>query len=356
MQVSTALHALRQSARFFERWSGGVAPLSWASSSFCSPAGQDDQQVSCSSEGQHLRIGLAAPPGHLAPQQPAPPPTCRPASAQHLPHSRLLWPHKLGSSLTHPSTLPPARGLACSPAHTEPRRLQGLQPPHAQRGLFQGFGGGFNSQDYFGFHRQATNALIALNVAVFIASNLDPRLVPAFAQHNYAISFKGEGYRLLSAAFLHSGPLHLLTNMLALHWLGPPVEEACGRACFTAIYLCGALGGGALHYQYGALHSLGLGASGAIAGLFGAFIVYKLRNRSFVPLTSYDVSWVAQVVGLNVLLAMLTGGSIGHWSHLGGLLGGAAGMFLLGPRYAWGPSGYIENRPLLPFFRNGSRF
>ncbi len=57
-----------------------------------------------------------------------------------------------------------------------------------------------------------------------------------------------------------------------------------------------------------------------------------------------------QIVGLNVLLSLAAGGHIGHWAHLGGLLGGAAAMWLTGPRYVW-RGGYMEDRPILPWFR-----
>eukprot|EP00955_Chlamydomonas_euryale_P112060 366110-Chlamydomonas_euryale.AAC.3 len=45
---------------------------------------------------------------------------------------------------------------------------------------------------------------------------------------------RGEYYRLLTAAFLHGGPLHLLANCLSLHWVAPAVEEQCGRSTFVS--------------------------------------------------------------------------------------------------------------------------
>ena len=76
------------------------------------------------------------------------------------------------------------------------------------------------------------------------------------------MALRGEHYRLLTAAFLHGGPLHLLGNMLTLHWLAPDVERQVGRPCFVALYVAGALGGGLMHYAMGPMGSMLVGSSG----------------------------------------------------------------------------------------------
>ncbi len=118
---------------------------------------------------------------------------------------------------------------------------------------------------------------------------------------NALVAFRGEYYRVLTAAFLHGGPLHLLGNMLSLHWIGPDVERSVGRPCFTAVYLLSALGGGLMHYAFGPMGGALVGASGevdmmiqqsdislafnrcplsgAISGLLGGTLVHKLQNR-----------------------------------------------------------------------------
>lgn len=80
---------------------------------------------------------------------------------------------------------------------------------------------------------------------------------------------------------------------------------------------------------------------------------WSMPSTAITTLTTVTVSTAGfqpQIVGLNVLLGLAAGGHIGHWAHLGGLLGGAAAMWLTGPRYVW-RGGYVEDRPILPWFR-----
>lgn len=125
----------------------------------------------------------------------------------------------------------------------------------------------------------------------------------------------GEYFRLLTAAFLHAGVFHILLNMFALAQLGPVLEAALGRLRFTALYLLSALGGSVLSYLLSDPLSLGVGASGAIFGLFGAYYVVVRRlggeTRSIVMLLA---------VNLVITFAL----PIIDWrAHLGGLVTGA---------------------------------
>jgi membrane associated rhomboid family serine protease len=126
---------------------------------------------------------------------------------------------------------------------------------------------------------------------------------------------EGEYWRLLSAAFLHYGPLHLGMNMLVLWFIGPALEDYLGHGRYLLLYLVSGLAGSA-----GALiaspNSLTVGASGAIWGLMGAAVVLEAR-RIYV--------FGGQAMGLVVLNLALTflipGVSIG--GHIGGGIGGA---------------------------------
>jgi membrane associated rhomboid family serine protease len=125
---------------------------------------------------------------------------------------------------------------------------------------------------------------------------------------------EGEWWRLITATFLHYGPLHLGMNMLVLWFIGPPLEAYFGRWRFLLVYLVSGLAGsaGALVWSPNALT---VGASGAIWGIMGAALVLEARRI-----------WVfgGQAMGLvlfNLVITLVIPGiSIG--GHIGGLIGG----------------------------------
>jgi membrane associated rhomboid family serine protease len=127
----------------------------------------------------------------------------------------------------------------------------------------------------------------------------------------------GEWWRLITAAFLHYGPVHLGLNMLVLWFIGPALEEYLGPPKYLLLYLVSGLAGsaGALIWSPNALT---VGASGAIWGLMGAAVVLEAR-RIYV--------FGGQAMGLvvfNLIFTLLIPGvSIG--GHIGGGLGGAVG-------------------------------
>jgi membrane associated rhomboid family serine protease len=129
---------------------------------------------------------------------------------------------------------------------------------------------------------------------------------------------EGEWWRLITATFLHYGPLHLAMNMLVLWFIGPTLEEYLGRGRYLLLYVVSGLAGSA-----GALlldpNVLAVGASGAIWGLMGAALVLELRKINVFG---------GQVLGLVVLNLALTflipGISIG--GHVGGGIGGAVAI------------------------------
>ena len=126
---------------------------------------------------------------------------------------------------------------------------------------------------------------------------------------------QGEWYRLLTAAFLHYGPIHLAMNMLALWWIGRPLEDWLGPARYLLLYLVSGLAGsaGALVASPGAIT---VGASGAIFGILGAAIVLERQGTyvlggSALTLLIVNIAFTFAVPGISI------GG------HLGGLAGGA---------------------------------
>lgn len=181
---------------------------------------------------------------------------------------------------------------------------------------------------------RVTQALIAINVVVFVASVMSGAslmgaggaLIPAGGLIGYGgVGLGvagGEYWRLLTNGFLHFGLIHIGFNMYVLHWLGTMLEPSLGHVRFLALYLASLLAG-----SFGALvlspDALTIGASGAVFGLMGAAFVMQ-RARGIDPMQS----GLGVVIALNIGLSFVIGGiSIG--GHLGGLVGGALAALLM---------------------------
>jgi membrane associated rhomboid family serine protease len=193
-----------------------------------------------------------------------------------------------------------------------------------------------------------TNALIALNVAVFVAGvggglqtkdsfifegGLigEAQLNPPFGELIGVAH--GEWWRMLSSGFLHANAIHIAFNCLVLYQLGNLLEPSLGRLRFGLIYFVAMLTGG-----FGVLlldpDHFTVGASGAVFGLMGAAVAL-VRARGVNP---FDTGLGGMVV-LNLILTIaIPGISVG--GHVGGLIGGfVAGWILLdaGPRHLRNP-------------------
>jgi len=132
------------------------------------------------------------------------------------------------------------------------------------------------------------------------------------------LKFTNEWYRLFSVALLHDTsstlPFHLAFNMMALHQLGTPLEYVFGKTKFMAIFLFSLLTGSLASTFLMAPNGYSIGASGAIFGLFGAFIA--VGNRIGV-----EVKSIYAIVAINFAIGFTIGGVDWH-AHLGGLIGG----------------------------------
>jgi membrane associated rhomboid family serine protease len=169
-----------------------------------------------------------------------------------------------------------------------------------------------------------TYVLIALNVVMFALQAVSRDVANALEMQSFAVA-DGELYRLLTSAFLHYGPAHILFNMWALYVVGPPLEVALGRLRFVALYFVSALGGSVLVYLLSPAGGSTAGASGAIFGLFGAtFVVGRRLN--------VDVRWVVVLIAINLVMTF-TIPNISWQGHVGGLVTGAG----IAAAYAYAP-------------------
>jgi membrane associated rhomboid family serine protease len=204
-----------------------------------------------------------------------------------------------------------------------------------------------------GVGAKVTRALIAVNVAVYVAELATGGSVNGVGSKIYDKGFlaalqydshghlvgvaRGDYWRLITAAFLHYGPFHLLLNMVALYWFGSLLEQRIGSGKYLLLYIVSGLAGSA-----GALIASPLtptvGASGAIFGVLGAGLVFE-QQRDYV----FGGSALGIIVINLVLTFSIANISIG--GHIGGLIGGIAaglGMTYFGRVHAaYGRSGAV---------------
>lgn len=136
----------------------------------------------------------------------------------------------------------------------------------------------------------------------------------------------GAWWQLLTSVFTHVTIVHIGFNMVALYFIGPPLEAVLGRARFLALYLVSGLTGSAAVMLFSDSHQQTLGASGAIFGLLGGLLVVAIKRRTAVRTVLF---WL----GLNLVFTFTVSG-ISWEGHLGGLAGGfiLAGALVYAPR------------------------
>ena len=201
-------------------------------------------------------------------------------------------------------------------------------------------------------------ALIAINVVVFLhqmtlGSGLDGFFqLYAVIPQELSASFEGvpinqpvpEILTLITSQFLHGGLAHIGGNMLFLWTFGDNIEHDLGHFKFLLFYLiCGVLAG--LTHWFFAMQSgvPTLGASGAIAGVMGAYLIKypKAKILTFLPLfiiwTTVRIPaiyflgfWFVQQAFSSVAsLGMEEAAGVAYWAHAGGFVFGA----ILGPMF-----------------------
>jgi membrane associated rhomboid family serine protease len=196
------------------------------------------------------------------------------------------------------------------------------------------------------------NALLILtNVIVFLyQSTLSHRQSDAFVLANATIpnhirlALNGHGsleaglLTIITSMFLHGGFLHIAGNMLFLWIFGDNVEDYFGHFPYLLFYFVCGIGSGLAHILFNFHSSLpALGASGAISGVMGAYIILYPRAQVltlvfifFIPIPAFIILgyWflLQFVAGVSTVGASATGG-VAWWAHIGGFL---LGMVITG--------------------------
>jgi membrane associated rhomboid family serine protease len=174
-----------------------------------------------------------------------------------------------------------------------------------------------------------TKGLIGICVAVYLlqiaqAGDINGRAGEVWQRGSLVGFFvaDGEWWRLVTSAFMHASPIHLLFNLLMLWWFGSALETLLGRVRYLGVFLVSVLAGGAGALLATEPNQLTVGASGAVFGILGAGVVLERRQVMVFG------GGALGVVVLNLALTFLIPGiSIG--GHIGGLVGGAAATLAL---------------------------
>lgn len=202
-----------------------------------------------------------------------------------------------------------------------------------------------------------TIALVVVNVVVFAYElRLGPAVVALVTEWGlvparlFARPFEpAAAATLVTSMFLHGGWLHLVGNMLYLWVFGDNVEDRLGRGRFLVFYAsCGIAAGLVQAVSSPASVAPMVGASGAVAGVLGAYFLLfpHARVLTLVPILFYP--WFVQVpavvfLGLWFVLQLVRGWAVGGlaeastegvawWAHTGGFVAGLAWVVLFPPR------------------------
>ncbi|UMZ73185.1 rhomboid family intramembrane serine protease [Natranaerofaba carboxydovora] len=186
--------------------------------------------------------------------------------------------------------------------------------------------------------------LILMNVSIFafqflLDFELEILLINVLGFVPHRISLDLSLYPLVTfvtSTFLHGSLLHLLGNMLYLWIFGDNVEDRLGKFGFLFFYIVVGVIGNIAHYLYNPLSTQpAIGASGAVAGILGAYFVFYpyAKILTLIPLGFFITAFHVPAVlflGIWILLqtinALLTlpgaAISIAWWAHIGGFMGG----------------------------------
>jgi rhomboid protease GluP len=182
-----------------------------------------------------------------------------------------------------------------------------------------------------------TYVIIFLNILVYIVSAFLSRdlidmdietLVNMGALFGPFTVLDEQWWRLFTAIFLHGGMTHLLMNMFSLYLVGRAAQTYFDTKSYVSIYLFSGLIGGLVSLYMHPV-SVGVGASGAIFGIFGALAGFFLANRDKIAAHSKAfMKNFAVIIGLNLVIG-LSIEAVDVSAHIGGLVIGFAGGFLL---------------------------
>jgi len=184
----------------------------------------------------------------------------------------------------------------------------------------------------------ATLGILIINIIVFVLQLLFIRANPeSYFKFVGVIPSSGfvinRLYSFFTSMFVHANLFHILVNMLYLWIFGTHVEGRIGSLRFTIFYfLCGIIGNVTMCLAHPYLSDWGIGASGAISGVLGAYLmlfpaadlkVLWMGTVRTIPAVFYLLLWITIQLAFGlVVMGAKEGVEAGYWAHIGGFISG----------------------------------
>ncbi|WP_054955440.1 rhomboid family intramembrane serine protease [Paenibacillus dakarensis] len=174
-----------------------------------------------------------------------------------------------------------------------------------------------------------TSLLLLANIVMFLILTFNGGSTNEFTLLEYGAvtniePFRSEWWRYIAAIFLHNGFDHLFFNSFALLVIVPPLERIMGSMRYALLYLLSGILGNIIsvaYYNYNYVNDsvvVLVGASGAIYGVYGAFLYIALFQRNMLDEASRKMLFTLLIMG--IIFSFAPG--IGFMAHFGGLIGG----------------------------------
>ncbi|MGN0384205.1 MAG: rhomboid family intramembrane serine protease [Eubacterium sp.] len=182
-----------------------------------------------------------------------------------------------------------------------------------------------------------TTLLIVVNIIVYVileiaGSTQDSLFMLENGAANWHLIFyEGQIYRLFTCMFLHFGAVHLVNNMFMLGIIGSRFENEIGKAKFAIIYFVSGIFASiasSCFYMILQDYAICAGASGAIFGIFGAYVAMIIKKKRRTDITGPGFLIVLVLIACSGAMS----GGIDFVAHLGGLMAGVIGGLIFSPK------------------------
>lgn len=229
-------------------------------------------------------------------------------------------------------------------------------------------------------------SLITLNIIIFIWEIIETNFFTNESKINAIffsygtipdLVFKGDFFPLITSMFLHGGIMHIIGNMVFLHIFGDNIEDRFGHFKYLILYLFWGIVAGIIHSFYAVYVGSGnipaVGASGAISGVLGAYLILFPKAKIFTVITAFfittvripAIAYIPLWFILQIIFSIINPeGGVAYLAHIGGFVVGAGTSFIVKTLFPFIFQGESRSRNLIKknskiypkrFYENNSR-